>query len=103
MAVAHIYFNHGSPHGALLHSGLQRMEGALADLNEIKGTMQLMIDGDGSNVAHFEYMKEKFNFTDTTAAKAAWDELNSMLFKLNTNDSVSSVNAALLQAFSKFR
>lgn len=103
MAVAHINFNAGTPHGGLLKNGLSRLEDALNNLNELKATMQLMIDGDGSQTAHFPYMQEKFGFTDNAGAKAAWDELNSVLFKLNTNSSVDSVNAALLQVFNKFR
>jgi hypothetical protein len=103
MAVAHIDFNHGSPHGSLLHSGLSGLENALANLNEIKATMQLMIDGDGSQAAHFTYATDKFGFASDAVAKAAWDELNSVLFKLNTNSSVTDVNAALLQVFNKFR
>ncbi len=103
MAVPHINFNQGTQHGSLLHSGLSRLEDSLKDLNEIKASMQLMIDGDGSQASHFTYMTGKFGFTDDAGAKAAWDELNSMLFKLNTDSSVSSVNAAMLQAFNKFR
>jgi hypothetical protein len=103
MAVAHINFNSGTQHGALLRSGLQRLEDAFHDLNELKSTMALMIDGDGSQAAHFPYMTQKFSFDNDAGAKAAWEELNSLLFKLNTDASVSSVNAALLQAFNKFR
>lgn len=103
MAVSHIPYNKGTIHGSILSGGLNRLETALDELNEIKGTMALMIDGDGSSASHFAYMQEKFGFLDNAAAKAAWDELNSLLFKLNTNASVSDVNAALLQAFNKFR
>lgn len=103
MAVAHLNFNGGTQHGALLRRGLLGLEEALSRLNEIKNTMALMIDGDGSDASHFAYMQDKFGFADNAGAKAAWEELNSALFKLNTNDSVSSVNAALLQLFNKFR
>lgn len=103
MAIAHINFNQGTQHGLLLKNGLQKLEDSLGELNEIKGTMQLMIDGDGSLAAHFTYMTGKFGFTDDAGAKAAWDELNSLLFKLNTDSSVDNVHAALVQAFNKFR
>jgi hypothetical protein len=65
--------------------------------------MSLMIDGDGSSSTHYTYMQGKFGFVDDAAAKSAFEELSSVLFKLNTNDSVSSVNAAILQVFNKFR
>lgn len=103
MAVGHIQFNDGTQHGALLRAGLSKLEQALDELNEIKGTMQLMIDGDGTSSTHFPYMQEKFGFLDDAGAKAGWDELNSMLAKLNTDGQVSFVNAALIQAFNKFR
>lgn len=103
MAVTHIQFNQGTQHGALLRSGLTLLEDGLDRLNDLKATLQLMIDGDGSSAAHFAYMQERLGFSDNAAAKAAWDELNSLLFKLSTNSSVDNVNAALVQAFAKFR
>lgn len=103
MAVAHILYNKGSQYGALLKAGLQGMETALDSLNKIKATMALMIDGDGSQDSHFAYIANQFGFETPALAKAGWDELNSVLFKLNTNGSVTDVNAALLQVFNKFR
>jgi len=103
MAVPHISYNHNTEHSRLLSSGLSQLEDALDSLNEIKGTMALMIDGDGSSPTHFVYMREKFGFLDTDVSKSAWDELNSLLFKLNTNQAVTDVSAALAQAFNKFR
>jgi len=62
-----------------------------------------MIDGDGSQVEHFEEVMTRYAFPSTTVAKSAWEELNSLAFKLNTNSSVTDVLAALNQAFAKFR
>lgn len=45
----------------------------------------------------------KFGFATNDVAKAAYDELNSLAFKLNTDVEVTAVNAALLQVFAKFR
>lgn len=103
MTVLHIQFNPGTQHGALLRSPLRKMEESLAEFQEIKGTMALMIDGDGSSPDHFAYIQEHFGFLNNDVAKAAWDELNSLLFKLTTNASVDNVNAAMLQVFNKFR
>lgn len=103
MAVSHISYSASTQHGALLHSALGGLEAKFDDLNDIHATMALMIDGDGSDASHFAYMATKFGFADNATAKAAYEELSSLLFKLNTNSSVSDVNAALLQAFNKFR
>lgn len=103
MAVNHISFNDQTQHGRVLRRGLQQLEEAIENLNDVLATTATMIDGDGSQAAHFAYATAKFGFDNDAATKAAWDELNSLMFKLNTNDSVSSVNAALLQAFNKFR
>lgn len=103
MAVTHISYNHGTPHGQMLDNSLRQFEHGLNGLVSLKASMATMIDGDGSNVSHFTYMADKFGFVDTTAAKAAWDELNSSLFKLTTNSSVSDVNAAILQLQAKLR
>ncbi len=103
MAVSHITYNQGTQHGALLKTALSQLEAGLQRANELKATLALMIDGDGSNATHFAYMQEKLGFADNAAAKSAWEELNSLLFKLNTNGSVTDVNAALMQAFAKFR
>jgi hypothetical protein len=65
--------------------------------------MALMLNGDGTNATHFPYITTKFGFATDADAKAAWDELNSVLFKLTTDASVSSVNAAILQLFNKLR
>lgn len=103
MAVSHIAYSAGTQHGALLHSALGGLEAKFDDLNDIHASMALMIDGDGSQAAHFAYMTTKFGFSSDAVAKAAYEELSSLLFKLNTNASVTDVNAALLQAFNKFR
>jgi hypothetical protein len=103
MAVAHIAYNHGSQHGAILHGALIQFENSFETINNLKETMTLMIDGDGSQAAHFTYMTDKFGFADDATAKAGYDELASVLFKLNTNSSVSDVNAAILQVLNKFR
>lgn len=103
MAVSHISYQQNTQHGAKLAGALVRLEDAFGDLNEIKNTMALMIDGDGSSATHFAYMQDKFGFVDNAGAKAAYEELASVLSKLNTNSSVTDVNAAILQVFNKFR
>lgn len=108
MAYTHIAYDKTSPHGNLLFSMLTNLETGFDSLNDLIATMQTMIDGDGSQAAHFAYMAGQFGFPsqqapDGAVAKAAWDELLSLQSKLNTDSSVSFVKAAMLQAFSKFR
>lgn len=103
MAVSHITYNHSTPHGSQLANHLLQLEGGLEGLNDDLATMARMIDGDGSQASHFTYMTGKYGFESDAVAKAAYEELQSAAAKLNTNSSVTDVNAALLQAFAKFR
>jgi hypothetical protein len=103
MAVQHIDMNTTASYGQRLRSQLTAIEDQLGQLVELRNTMQLMIDGDGSSSTHFTYMTAKFGYADNTFAKASWDELNSALAKLTTNNSVDNVAAALAQLFNKHR
>ena len=90
-------------HGVILRQGLTQLESGFNSLNNVLNSMNHMVDGDGSDIAHFDEMVVRYGFPDTTTAKAAWDELNSVLAKLNTDASVTTVNSSLLQIFSKMR
>lgn len=103
MAFTHIQFNDNTQHGMLLRNALRSIEEGYTRLQQILATMTDMIDGDGSQVAQFTEVTTRFGFVDNASAQAAWNELNSMNSKLTTDAAVSSVNAALLQAFNKFR
>jgi hypothetical protein len=103
MPVQHIGFDKTSQHGNRLFSHLNRLEIGLEGLNDELATMSLMIDGDGTSDTHFTYMTSKYGFTDNATAKAAFEEMSSFLAKLNTDNSVTNVSSALLQAFNKFR
>lgn len=115
MPLSHINIPNSTPHAAMLHSALSRFEQAFNDLNDIRATLELMIDGDASQASQFSYMTKKLGSDgydptngDPSAAqnavsKAAWDELNSLLYKLNTDSEVTAVHAGIVQAFNKFR
>ena len=103
MAFTKIHFNTALPHGQLLRSALANLENGHDGINDIIAAAQLMIDGDGSQAAHFEEVMTRFGFPSTAVAKAAWEELLSVQSKLNTNGSVSNTLAAINQAFAKFR
>lgn len=103
MAFTHIYFGTGTTHGSMLRSALSQLEVGKRELVNILATMATMLDGDGTNISHFNEVTSRFAFSNNTDAKAAWDELNSLKFKLTTDGSVTSVDAAMTQAFNKFR
>jgi hypothetical protein len=103
MAVNHILFNDQLNHGRDLRRCLSKLEEGRDELFDLMDTMALMIDGNGSDASHYPYMVVRFGFADTAGAKAAWEELQSLRSKLNTDASVSSVLAAMSQAFAKFR
>lgn len=101
MAVGHIAFDFHTPHGFLLKKAIDEFNSGLDALNELFLTMGQMKDGDGSQASHFDYAVEKFGFDDNVAAKAAYDELNSVLAKLNTDASTSNVASAINQLIAK--
>lgn len=103
MAVGHITFDSRTAHGGQLKDAVTDFNSGLDALNELFATMTQMKDGDGSQASHFDYAVAKFGFPDNIAAKAAYDELNSVLAKLNTDASVSSVSSAINQLIAKFR
>lgn len=103
MAISHLQFNDQLQHGRILRRVLNAGEALLDEGNDLLATIPTMIDGDGSSAAHFAEVVTRFGFADTATAKLAWEEFQSMMSKVTGNGSVSSVNAALVQAFGKFR
>ena len=92
-----------STHGKYLRQGLQGLNNGFDDLNEVLDNMLHMIDGDGTSETHFTEVTARYGFVSNTAAKSGWDELNSVMFKLNTDTSVTSVNAAIKQILAKMK
>lgn len=101
MAVGHVGYNIHLPHGQLLKKSVDDFANGLDTLNELFLTIGQMRDGDGSQASHFDYAVEKFGFDDNVAAKACFDELGSVLAKLNTDASTSSVASAISQFIAK--
>lgn len=97
MAVNHITYNDQLQHGRQLRSAMNKIhEGRdeLAELVEIVAQMK-----DGSTVT--SYIQGKFGTTDLSGAEALVAEIESLNFKLNTDDSQSNLNAAITQANAK--
>lgn len=106
MAVSHIDFNRGTVHGAQMRQVIDNLERAYEGLDDLFLMMERMIDGNGSDAAHFTYMQDKFGFSSNAVAKAAFEELASLRGKLRTTgDGVTTthVKDAIEQVFSKFR
>lgn len=101
--MTHVQFNDTLQHGRILRRSLQQLEDGLSTLNEILATMTMMINGDGSQSSQFVEVTNRFGFTDEVTSQAAWNELNSLASKLNTDANVTAVHAAMIQAFNKFR
>lgn len=103
MAFSHIYFNSASANGPQLRSALSSLESGYDQLLKTIGVMQTMIDGDGTQDVHYAEVRARFGFDSDAMAHAAYNESQSLAFKLKTDDTIDHMNAALLQAFNKFR
>lgn len=103
MAVGHYEYDDQTVGGRLVRKLMNGVETVLDTGDDLLKTGAQMIDGDGSDAAHFTYFAEHFGFETNAIAKAAWEELNSLLSKFRVDTAVTSVNAAMLQAVAKFR
>jgi len=103
MPFTHIYVDTSKQHGQLLRGMLAQLEAGRNALVQIVDCMATMIDGDSGDAANYGEVATRFGFASNAAAKAAFDELNSVKGKLTTDSDVTFVQAALNQVFSKFR
>jgi hypothetical protein len=104
--MSHFFYDKGLPHGQMLDAALGSIVGGYRGLVDLTNALQTMIAGDGSQTAHFVDVAARLGFQGESAnadAKAAYEELQSLRFKLETDSSVDHVNAAMFQAFNKFR
>lgn len=103
MAMTHISFNSELHLGRKLRQALTQIEEGARDLALLIEALSHLIDGNGSDVAHFDAVTAAFGFTTNAMAKAAYEELASLNGKLTVDSEVTLVKAALAQAFAKFR
>lgn len=103
MADNHYVFNRNIAAGLRLGRGMEDLDNAITRLRAEKDTMTQMLDGDGSAVGHYAAHVTAYGFSDTTNAKAAYDELNALLAKIDSDAAVSSVKTAIAQASARFR
>jgi hypothetical protein len=103
MATTYIKYNRSTDWGANLRQLLNHGEAFLDQGPKLLDTVSRMIDGDGSQDAHYALVTTMFGFESDAKSHAAFNELNSAFAKLTTDGSVQFVNAALKQLFSEFR
>lgn len=109
MAITHLPTDGTKGYGSRMRSAVNAIDDGLRQLNDLIETMGLMINGDGSQAVHFDYIVTQFGFTAANGiaanevAKAAWQELLSLQGKLNVDSAVSNVHAAIRQAAARLR
>jgi len=105
MAVDHTHyqFNPSAQSGSRLRQALSQLENGRDLCIKELATMTADLTGNGSDPAHFTNATTRYGFGSNEYTQAAWNELQSCLFKLTTDSSVDSVQAALLQLFTRLR
>lgn len=101
MATTNIGFSRNTPLGQELSRFLNDLARVHAAGPRLIAALQHMIDGNGSDAAHFAEFTAN-GFDSNSEAKAAWEELNSFVAKITTNASVTDVDAAWKQLLAKF-
>lgn len=98
----------GSSHGAFLQNAInasieadRAANAALALLTEVRAIMVQMLDGDGSQDAHYSTIQARFGFSDVVTARAAFAEIDSAWGNSTNNDSRAAVKAARDQLFAR--
>lgn len=99
----HNFFNQSGQYGSALRSSLTAFENGIANLNLVFNTMNEMLEGDGTVDAHYSTITNRYGFVDDAKSRAAYDDINAALGKVNTDASVSNTQAALRQLFDRLR
>lgn len=103
MAFNHIHFDENSQYGRLLRQMLRTNESADDQLADMVSLFQSMIDGDGSQDAHYTEVTVRFAFPSNAVAHAAFNELASAYAKTSGNGAVTNTRAARDQLFAYLR
>lgn len=103
MAFQHLHFNDQTQYGRGLRRMLQQAEESDESQVDQISLMSLMIDGDGSQDAHYAEITVRYGFVDDASSHAAYNELQSAYSKISGNGSVTDVRAARDQLFNKLR
>lgn len=103
MAFNHIHFDDSTQYGRLLRQMVRTNEQADDQLTDIMSLVQSMIDGDGSQDAHYTEVTVRFGFPSNALAHAAFNELASAYAKTSGNGAVTNSRAARDQLFAYLR
>lgn len=106
MAVTHIKFDRGAQFGGPVSSVLTQIEDGFNKLGRLFTALTLMIDGDGSDAAHFAYMQQMLGTSGeggNADAKAIYERIGAALAKLGTDAQVSDVASTIQTAFGTLR
>lgn len=107
MAANYIEMDKTTDFGRNLARGGQLIIEGLELLVKARDNMIQARDGDGSSAAHYDVLAAEAGYVANdyadanAAAKASFDELDSLVGKLNTDGSVSNVRAAIYQFAAK--
>lgn len=101
MAETNIQFDRSNQFGQEIKALLNAYRKVVTDGPIILGAMALMLDGDGSQLAHYQTMVDIGIYPTTTDAKESYAELQSANSKCNTDASVDTVNTAFNQVCAK--
>lgn len=111
MAIGYLHFDRATPHGQLFRQTLTQTENARdvlfdarAKLLEVRDVMIQMRDGDGSQVAQYAELTNRFGFPNDATAQACFLELDSACGNLSNHGvTVTQLLLALDQLFAKTR
>lgn len=107
MAANFIDYDKATDVGRMITRGLQMVREGRQVLLDARAIMIQMRDGDGSQAAHYDLLRTEAGYaagdysTADAAAKASFDEIDSLLGKIATDAEVSFVSAAIAQACAK--
>ncbi len=107
MAANYIKYDRTKDLTRSLVTGLQQIRNGMLALEQARAMYLQARDGDGSLSAHYDVVAgqggyEALDYADANAAaKASFEELDSLYSKVGTDNAVSNVRAAILQACAK--
>ena len=105
----HIFFDDNTQYGRRLRQVLGANETADDIFADVRDVMVQMLEGDGSQDAHYSTIATRFGFKDingavsSAVAHAAFLEIDSAYSKTSGDGTVSNVRAARDQLFAKLR
>lgn len=107
MAANYIKFDRNRDLTRSLVTGLQQIRNGMLALEQARAIYLQTRDGDGSQALHYDLVAsqggyEALDYADANAAaKASFEEMDSLYSKVGTDAAVSNVRAAILQACAK--